>query len=63
MEKYLKRCIESVIGQTFKQFELILIDDGSTDKSNEICQMYAKRDQRVIVITQKNGGAAAARNK
>lgn len=63
VEKYLKRCIESVIGQTFKQFELILIDDGSTDKSNEICQMYAKRDQRVIVITQKNGGAAAARNK
>ena len=63
VEKYLKRCIESVLGQTFKKFELILIDDGSTDRSNEICQMYAKKDSRITILTKKNGGAASARNK
>lgn len=62
VEKYLHRCIESVIAQTYKEFELILIDDGSTDKSGQICDDYAKRDNRLVVVHKKNEGAAIARN-
>jgi len=62
VEPYLRRCIDSIIGQTFKDFELILIDDGSPDKCGEICDEYAKKDSRVVVIHQKNGGLSAARN-
>ena len=58
---YLKRCIESILGQTHKDIELILIDDGSTDESLSICNRY-KKDKRVVVISQKNRGVSAARN-
>ena len=63
VEKYLTKCIESIIKQTFFNFELILIDDGSTDSSGDICDEYARIDNRIIVIHQKNQGVSAARNK
>lgn len=61
VEKYLKNCIESVLGQTFCDFELILVDDGSPDLCPEICDSYAKKDDRIKVIHKKNGGLASAR--
>jgi glycosyltransferase involved in cell wall biosynthesis len=61
-EKYLHNCIESIRNQSYKNFELILINDGSTDKSGEICNQYALRDNRIRVIHAKNNGPAAARN-
>lgn len=63
VEKYLNRCIESIVHQSFKNFELILIDDGSTDGSSSICDDWAKKDKRIRVIHQKNAGAGAARNR
>lgn len=62
VEKVLRRCIESILNQTFSNFELILVDDGSTDKSGEICDEYKKKDERVKVIHQKNQGVSKARN-
>ena len=62
-EKYLHRCIDSILAQTFTDFELILIDDGSTDTSGEICDKYAKNNSRIRVMHQKNAGASSARNK
>jgi len=61
-EKYLKDCLNSVLAQSFSNFEMILIDDGSTDKSGKICDEYAHKDTRIKVIHQKNGGQALARN-
>ncbi len=61
-EKYLRRCVESILRQSFADFELILIDDGSTDGSGKICDEYAENDKRVKVIHQENGGLSAARN-
>lgn len=61
-EKYLHRCIDSILEQTFTDFELILVDDGSPDMSGEICDEYARRDARIRVIHQPNQGQAAARN-
>ena len=63
VEKYFKNCIESILSQTFKDFELILVNDGSTDSSGNICDEYAKRDNRIKVIHQENKGQASARNK
>lgn len=60
-ERYLNNCIESISQQSYQDFELILIDDGSTDDSGEICDEYAKRDLRIHVIHAKNRGPAAAR--
>lgn len=60
-EKYLKRCIKSVLKQTYMQFELILVNDGSTDKSLEICNEYKKRDNRIKVINKQNEGSIKAR--
>ena len=62
-EKYLCRCIDSVLNQTRSDFELILIDDGSKDQSADICKEYAKKDDRVKYIRQENAGVSAARNK
>jgi glycosyltransferase involved in cell wall biosynthesis len=62
-EQYLSRCIESVLIQTLTDFELILINDGSTDNSGEICDEYKSKDQRIIVIHQSNKGVGCARNK
>lgn len=62
VEKYLSACLESVIGQTYRQLEIICVDDGSTDRSGEICDHYAALDPRVVVIHQPNSGAGAARN-
>ena len=62
VEKLLQRCIDSILAQTFTDFELLLIDDGSKDKSGEICDEYAANDDRIIVIHKDNGGVAEARN-
>lgn len=61
-EKYLNRCMKSVTEQSFQDLEIILIDDGSIDHSLEICEQWKVKDNRIIVIHQKNAGAGAARN-
>lgn len=60
--KYLKRCVDSILNQSFKDIEVILIDDGSTDDSPQICDDYARLDQRVRVLHQQNTGVSQARN-
>lgn len=62
VEKYLNKCIDSILSQTFNNFELILIDDGSTDSSGNICDEYLNKDKRVKVIHKENGGVSSARN-
>lgn len=62
VEPYLRRCLDSIIVQSFSNFDLILVDDGSPDNCGAICEDYARRDERVHVIHQKNGGLSAARN-
>lgn len=62
VEEYLSKCISSVLSQKYRDFELLLIDDGSTDNSYGICLDYAQRDSRIRVIKQKNGGPSKARN-
>jgi len=62
VEMFLPQCVDSVLGQTYKNIELILIDDGSTDTSGEMCDKYMQTDKRVKVIHQKNRGVSAARN-
>ena len=61
-EKYLNRCIDSILVQSFEDFELLLINDGSNDCSGAICDKYAAKDSRVRVFHKKNGGASSARN-
>lgn len=61
VDKYLRTCIDSVLHQSYKNFELILVDDGSPDKSPSICDEYAKIDNRIIVIHKVNGGLVSAR--
>lgn len=61
VEKYLSQCIESIINQTYKNIEIILVDDGSTDSSGTICDKYKEKDSRITVIHQKNIGVTAAR--
>lgn len=62
-EKYLDNCIQSILSQTFQSFEIILVDDGSSDSSGLICDQYAKMDSRILVIHQENRGVSAARNR
>jgi len=61
VEKFLRECVDSVLAQTFKNFELILVDDGSPDNSGKICDEYAEKDSRVRVFHQPNGGVSSAR--
>ena len=62
VESYLHRCVDSILAQTFSDFELILVDDGSPDSCGAICDEYARQDSRIHVIHQENGGLSAARN-
>ncbi len=62
VEQYIHRCIGSILNQTFSDFELILVDDGSPDNCGAICDEYAKKDSRITVIHRENGGLSAARN-
>lgn len=62
VEKYLKDCLDSVLAQTFQDIEIICVNDGSTDKSLEILQQYAKKDERIKVLNQENKGTSVARN-
>lgn len=61
-DKYLSRCVDSILNQTFQDWELLLVDDGSTDKSGEICDEYAIKDKRIKAFHKKNGGVSSARN-
>ena len=62
VEKYLRECLDSITNQTFKNFEAIIVDDGSTDNSFVICQEYVAKDSRFKLIHQENKGLAGARN-
>ena len=62
IEEYLPRCIESIMHQTYRKLEIILVDDGSTDGSGDICDEYAGKDDRILVIHKKNGGLSDARS-
>lgn len=61
-KKYLDRCVSSVLDQTYKELEIILIDDGSIDLSGKMCDGYAEKDARIKVIHKENGGLSSARN-
>ena len=63
VEKYIRQCVDSILAQTFTDFELILLDDGSKDRSGQICDEYAAMDRRVKVIHKENGGLSDARNR
>ena len=62
IQDYIKECVDSILKQTVKDFELLLVDDGSTDGSGKICESYAKIDNRVTVLHKQNGGLSDARN-
>ena len=62
IEKYIAKCIESIINQSYRDLEIILVDDGSTDRSGKICDDYAEKDNRIKVIHRENGGPGSARN-
>ncbi|MBP5311825.1 MAG: glycosyltransferase [Clostridia bacterium] len=62
VERYLRQCIDSILNQTYKDIEILLVDDGSTDQCGEICDDYAKRDNRIRVFHTENQGISAARN-
>lgn len=62
VEEYLRECVDSVLTQTYQNFEIILVDDGSTDSSGQICDEYASNDERICVIHQKNSGPSKTRN-
>lgn len=61
-EEYLNRCVDSILNQEYEDLELILVNDGSTDRSGEICQAYEAKDPRVILLTKENSGVSDSRN-
>jgi len=63
VEEYITRCVDSILGQTFTDWECILVDDGSTDRSGQICDEYSKKDKRIHVLHQSNNGVAKARQR
>ena len=63
VEEYLDKCVESIVNQTYKNIEVILVDDGSPDNCPKMCDDWAKKDKRIKVIHKKNGGLSDARNK
>src|SRR4051812_34034895 len=63
VEKYIHDCLESILNQSFIDFELILVNDGSSDRSGVICDEYSKKDNRITVIHKENGGQSTARNR
>ena len=63
VEKYLEKCIESIINQTYHNIEIILVDDGSTDNCSKLCDKYKKKDCRIKVLHKQNGGLSDARNE
>ena len=62
VEQYLEKCIDSIINETYKNLEIILVDDGSTDNSGKLCDLLAKKDSRIVVYHKENGGLSSARN-
>lgn len=62
MEKFIDKCVESIINQSYKDIEIILVDDGSTDNSGNICDIWGEKDDRIVVIHKTNGGLSSARN-
>ncbi|MBF0848049.1 glycosyltransferase family 2 protein, partial [Streptococcus danieliae] len=62
VEDYLEKSVNSIINQTYKNLEIILVDDGSPDRSGQICDQLAKKDDRIVVYHKENGGVSAARN-
>ena len=62
VSKYLDKCLQSVVSQTYSNIQIILVNDGSTDNSGEICERWKKKDNRIEVIHKKNGGLSNARN-
>ena len=62
VERYLRRCVDSILHQTYQDLEVLLVDDGSTDASGAICDEYAAQEERVTAVHQKNRGLSAARN-
>ncbi len=62
VEKYVAKCLDSIINQTYKNLEIIVVDDGSTDNSYSVCCSYAEKDDRIVLLQQPNGGQASARN-
>ena len=61
-EKYLKKCLDSLVNQSYKDLEIILVNDGSQDGSEKICKDYEEKDSRIILINKNNGGPSSARN-
>ncbi len=62
VSEYLERCIKSLINQTYKNIEIVLVNDGSTDNSLDICKKYQNKDKRIVVLDKTNGGLSDARN-
>lgn len=62
VEKYLNRCIESIVNQTYKNLEIILVDDGSPDNCPQVCDEWKEKDNRIVVVHKENGGLSDARN-
>lgn len=62
VEKYIRECLDSIVNQTYKNLQIILVDDGSTDNSGKICDEFAKKDSRITVVHQENQGAGVAKN-